>query len=258
MKNLIFILIVITIAGCSTDPEAELAPQGGYISFEVPSNFPAPAYDFSTNPITQEGFELGRRLFYDPFLSRDGSISCESCHQQFVAFAHEDHALSHGIDNRFGDRNAPGLFNLAWHSNMMWDGGVESIEVQPIAPIENHVEMDEDILNVIDKLQNHPTYPSLFKKAFGSETITLPHFLKAITQFQGAIVSANSKYDRVVRGEGAVFTAEEEAGRLIFNDKCGSCHSTDLFTDLSFRNNGLDATVVDSGRAKDHRRSQMI
>lgn len=250
MKRILYVLIPILAASCSSDPDVDLIPQSGEIRFEVPSNFPPPVYDFSNNEVSREKFELGRKLFYDPFLSRDGSISCESCHQQFVAFAHEDHALSHGIENRVGTRNAPALYNLAWHKGIMWDGGIENLEVQPLAPLQDHREMDIDILVLLAKLQAHSTYPTLFKSAFGNDTISLTNLLKAIAQFQGLLISSNSKYDKVVRGEGASFTVEEEEGRQIFMAKCASCHSGDLFSDFTYRNNGLDATPVDSGRAR--------
>ncbi len=214
-----------------------------------PQGFPPPVYTFENNPLTQNGFELGRKLFYDPILSLDSSTSCGSCHQQFAAFAHFDHAVSHGINNLLGTRNAPALYNLAWQQAFMWDGGVNHIEVQPLAPITNPVEMDETLPHVIQKLQAHPKYPALFKSAFGSDSITSQNMFRAFAQFMGMLNSYQSKYDEYVAGT-TTLSADEMEGLQLFRQKnCTACHSEPLFTDLSYRNNGLDSVFADSGRA---------
>ena len=120
---------------------------------EIPNGWPKPIYDFSRNPLTEEGFQLGRHLFYDPILSRDNSISCQSCHLQNTGFTHIDHNVSHGIDGKIGTRNSLALINLAWSKSFMWDGGVNNLEMQPINPITNPLEMDEKLENVVAKLQ---------------------------------------------------------------------------------------------------------
>src|SRR5688572_25378718 len=122
------------------------------IEFKVPPGFPAPVYQFTDNEVTNDRFKLGRKLFYDKLLSRNNTISCGSCHLQQGAFTHIDHRVSHGIDDQEGTRNAPPIYNLAWHSNFFWDGGVNHLELQPIGPIQNPVEMDETLANVITKL----------------------------------------------------------------------------------------------------------
>ena len=105
---------------------------------ELPDKWPTPVYTFATNPLTEEGFQLGRKLFYDPNLSRDQTISCASCHLQYTGFTHVDHNVSHGIEGRKGTRNAPALINLIWNSSFHWDGGVNNLEVQPINPIQHN------------------------------------------------------------------------------------------------------------------------
>lgn len=221
------------------------------ISFQVPLGFPAPVYDFNNNEVNRKRFELGRKLFYDPILSRDNTVSCGSCHQQEGAFSHIDHRVSHGIDNLSGNRNSPVLFNLAWHNSFFWDGGVNHIEVQPISPIQNPIEMDETLANVVLKLQNSATYRSLFLEAYGSDSITSQMMLKAMAQFMALLVSADSKYDKYIRGEaGGSMTTQEIRGLNLFRQKCASCHVEPLFTDLTFRNNGLDSVFFDDpGRA---------
>lgn len=207
--------------------------------FEKPSSFPEPAYDFSKNPLTSETVELGRTLFYDGLLSRDGTISCGECHNQSHAFTHHGHVFSHGIDDRIGNRNAQALMNLAWQNSFFWDGGVFDLDMFSIAPIEDHREMDESLSNVLKKVQATPRYQTLFKKAYGTEDVTSERFLKAISQFMLTLVSANSKYDQMRAGK-VNFTADEQAGLRLFTEKgCETCHPAPLFTDGSFRNNGL-------------------
>lgn len=218
--------------------------------FKKPANFPDPVYDLSANPVSKAGFELGRKLFHDPLLSRNNTISCASCHIQSSAFTHHGHDVSHGIDDKLGTRNAQPIMNLAWSKNFFWDGGVFHLDMLPIAPIENPVEMDETLANVLTKLRQHAQYPQLFEKAFGDSDITTANFLKALSQFMLMAVSSNAKYDKVMRGEaGITFTADEEAGYAVYQQHCSSCHTEPLFTDQSFRDNGLGPNPInDRGR----------
>jgi len=208
--------------------------------FYQPDNFPSASYDFKNNPVTIQGFELGRKLFYDGRISRDGTISCAECHSQSYAFTHHGHTLSHGIDDRVGKRNAPSIQNTAFMKSFFWDGGVFDLDFLSVAPITNPLEMDEEVGNVLKKLKSTAGYPELFEKAYGGSEITTERFLKALSQFMNSLVSANSKYDKYVRKEkGGGFTPQEIAGLSTFKSKCASCHATDLFTDGSYRNNGL-------------------
>lgn len=216
-----------------------------WLGFVQPVNFPIPAYKLSSNPVTKSGFELGRALFYESRLSRNNTISCGSCHIQSAAFTQHGHDVSHGIDDRLGTRNSPPIMNLAWNKAFMWGGGVFDLDLQPIVPITTHEEMDENLENVLNKLRALPKYTGLFKSAFGSEEINTAKFMKALSQFMVMCVSSNSKYDKVMRKEGgASFTHEEQDGYTIFKQKCASCHSEPLFTDGSFRNNGLGISPI--------------
>ena len=221
------------------------------IYLEVPKNWPKPVYDFKNNPLSKEGFELGRQLFYDPILSKDKTISCASCHLQATGFTHVDHDLSHGIEGKIGIRNSLTLQNLAWSKNFMWDGGINHLDVQALAPITSEVEMNETLENVIYKLQQSEKYQVLYKKAFGSKKITGQLTLKAISQFVVSLTTSNSKYDKVIRNE-VQFTEMEQKGYDVFKRNCASCHKEPLFTSDSFENNGLaiDATLNDFGRMK--------
>lgn len=208
--------------------------------FNPPANFPAPAYALAGNPVTADGFELGKALFNEPMLSRDNSIACAECHNQSYAFTHHGHDVSHGVDNRVGTRNAPPIQNMAWQKEFFWDGGVGDLDLFSVAPIENPLEMDENLGNVLTKLRSSSKYPALFKKAYGSTEITSQKFLKALSQFMISLISANSRYDKFIRKEGGILTANEQEGLNLFKQKCSSCHAGDLFTDQSYRNNGLN------------------
>lgn len=251
MNRKYWLFIIFFLAGlyaCQKEV-AELADTP-FAGFQQPSNFPQPAYHFNTNPVSKDGFELGRELFYETMLSANNTIACGSCHIQTSAFTHHGHTVSHGIFDRMGTRNSPPIMNLAWNTSFMWDGGIADLDLQSVAPITNHLEMDETMPNVLNKLRNSTVYPALFKKAYGSEEISTTSFLKSLSQFMAMCVSSNSKYDSVMRHEGnKTFTAEESEGREIVKQKCGSCHKEPLFTDYSFRNNGLSTSMVnDMGR----------
>jgi cytochrome c peroxidase len=219
------------------------------VELKLPKGFPKPVYEFKDNTPTPEKFMLGRRLFYDPILSKDSSISCGFCHMRIAAFAHIDHTLSHGINGLIGRRNVPAIQNMIWKKSFMWDGGVNHLEMQPLAPLTNPVEMNESLDNVISKLQRNKEYVALFQKAFNDTVITSQKMLRALAQFTGMMISANSRYDKYIRGE-EQFTDQELRGLQLFRSHCENCHKEPLFTDESFRNIGLrpDTALKDSGR----------
>jgi cytochrome c peroxidase len=240
-RKFIYILLILftafVLSSC-TKEETKTEPEQEF-KLVIPSNFPAPEYDLESNPITKEGFELGKMIFYDPILSRDSTIACGNCHIQYSAFTQTDHSVSHGIDNLLGKRNSLPVMNMLWQKNFFWDGGVHNLDLVPINAIESPVEMDETASHVFEKLRKTERYPRLFKNAFGTEEINSQRFFKALSQFMLMLVSANSRYDKYVRGEGGQLSADELEGLQLFKEKCSSCHSTDLFTDHSFRNNGI-------------------
>jgi cytochrome c peroxidase len=248
-KTWILLLIIVIGAGWISADNSYFRPTP--VKFKVPKGWPQPVYDFSKNPLTEEAILLGRKLFYDGRLSKDGNFSCGSCHQQFGAFNTYDHNLSHGFNNSLTTRNAPGLFNLAWQKEFMWDGGINHLDLQPLAPITAENEMAESIEAVISRLRTDKEYRKLFKAAFGDETINYQRLAKAMSQFMLQLVSSNSKYDKVMRGE-ASFILPEQLGYEIFQKKCTGCHTEPLFTDQSYRNTGItiDPITKDLGRMK--------
>ena len=251
-KIVVFAVLILSIAlmyACSKN-EDENKPEEKPVIFSIPANFPAPAYNFEQNKLSDAGFALGKKLFYDARLSADKSVSCGSCHQQFAAFANLDHKVSHGVNNCQGKRNAPPLFNLAWQKAFFWDGGVKNIETSPLNAITDACEMGTDIEAIITLLNNTPPYPELFKQVFSTTAINSQSIMKSFTQFMAVLVSGNAKYDQVMRKEAGVsFTAEEQSGYILFKEKCTSCHAEPFFTDFSYRSNGLDLVSSDEGRS---------
>lgn len=217
----------------------------------LPPGFPAPAYTFSDNPLTREGFELGRKLFYEPRLSIDNKHPCSSCHQQVAGFGTFEHDRSHGVFNSHTLRNAPVLFNLAWSSSFHWDGEFTSLQDAAAQPINGHIEMGESFRGIIDKLEADDDYRKDFRKVFRSPFIRPEDILKALSQFTGYLVSADSKYDRYKKGLVA-YTTQETNGYALYKANCATCHPEPLFTDYSYRNTGLpvDNFLKDYGRLR--------
>jgi cytochrome c peroxidase len=168
-----------------------------------------------------------------------------------AAFTTFEHDRSHGVNGNHTLRNAPGLFNLAWYPYFNQDGSANSLWKVYEDHITNPKEMGETINNVLNKLQQDTDYKTMFQAAFGDEAITKERTFKALDQFVINLVSANSKYDKVIKGQ-ASFTAQEQNGSTVFQTKCSSCHSGILFTDFSFRNIGLetDPALNDFGRMR--------
>lgn len=211
--------------------------------------WPEPIYNFENNPKSEVGFELGRKLFYDPKLSRDETISCASCHLQYTGFAHVDHNVSHGIEGRKGTRNAPALINLIWNESFHWDGGVNHLEAQAINPIQHPMEMDNSLENVLNYVNSNQKYRSLFAEFSGDSIANSQSFLRALTQFVGSLISSDSKYDKYIRGE-VEFSVQELNGLNLFKKNCDACHTAPLFMSNQFVSNGLpvDTSFNDVGR----------
>lgn len=213
-----------------------------------------PPFVPTDNPMTVEGVELGRKLFFDPILSGDGTQSCASCHAPANAFV-DTNQFSTGIDGLQGNRNAMPIFNMAWNygNKYFWDGRAIGIEGQAFEPVTNPIEMHNTWPSAVASLQSHPTYPNLLQAAFGTSTIDSVLVVKAIAQFERTLISGNSKFDRYLLGLEAL-TPQEATGFNLFMDQqggdCFHCHGSagnPLWTDNEFHNNGLDATFTDLG-----------
>jgi len=239
----LFLILAILLSFQSIKPK---------MGFEIPKGWPKPLYYFEGNPFTEEKFELGRKLFYDPILSRDNTISCATCHVSFSGFTHTDHALSHGIEGRIGRRNAPALINMAWNPYFNWDGAMGNIERQSIEPIRHHDEMDFNLDSVVARLSTDIKYATLFREVWGHDQITVRQMIQSLAMFTANLVSSNSIYDKVMRKEaGYSFTAQQENGYRLFKKECASCHQEPLFSNYKLKSNGLpmDPFLKDYGRS---------
>ncbi|HEX6225543.1 MAG TPA: cytochrome c peroxidase [Chryseolinea sp.] len=234
-----------------------ITPQQGPYQLQVPVKF-GPAFRIpDDNPLTYEGIELGRMLFYEKKLSADNTISCGTCHQQSLAFS-DGKAFSDGIRGSKTKRSTIPLSNLLWKFKFFWDGRASSLEEQALIPIQDSLEMHLTLDEAVSKLQNTRTYPPLFKQVFGSDQITAANIAKAISQFERVMISSNSRYDKFLRGE-LQLTEQEKIGMDLFmthplpenklrGGNCGDCHGSFKISLHGIHNNGLDLEPQDRGR----------
>ena len=245
LRNISFFIVGLSLFSCN---KIQNNKEEG-LTIKIPSYFPQPTYKFINNPLKKEKFEWGKKLFNDPSLSSDGTISCATCHAQTHAFADHNVPLSAGVNGAFGNRNTPPIFNMIWSKNFMWDGGINHLEIMSVAPLTNPVEMNESMENIVFKLNQSDTHKTACIKAFGTSEITDAHLLKALTIYMSMMVSSNSKYDKVLQKK-SNFTLDEGIGYSLFLAKCNQCHTEPLFTNNSYENNGLDLVFNDLGRGK--------
>ena len=250
LRGIIYACAVLFLfEGCKPDREFQSLTNDPAVNIIVPDHFP----DFPETPdnlITEKKVELGRLLFHDERLSRDGTVSCATCHLQQLAFS-DGLIISEGIEGRTSLRNAPSLANLAWHPRLFMDGGVPNLEVQILAPIQDENEMDHNIILVSEELSADPTLQSLSEEVFdrGIDPFTIT---RSIAAFERTILSTNSKYDQFLQGDIELSDQEELGRTLFFSDElnCGGCHSGALLSDFSYSNVGLYEDYEDSGRER--------
>ena len=207
--------------------------------------FPAPFLP-RDNPLIEERVSLGRSLFHDPRLSRDGSVPCATCHQQAKAFT-DGLPFSKGIDDQLGDRNSMPLFNLAWKSSFFWDGRAKSLREQVLQPIEDHREMAADLKTVVAKLEKSSR--SEFEKAFGPGPVTEEKIALALESFLLTLTSYDSKFDRALSDKAKLTEKEQRGMKLFFTEyeprsgqfgaDCFHCHGGANFSDHQLHDNGL-------------------
>ncbi len=193
--------------------------------------------------------EFGRYLFYDPSLSVDSSTSCGTCHQQFAAFAHIDHAVSHGVLGRIGTRNVPALQNLHQQTSFMWDGAFVNLAMQSVNPLTGHAEMGSTLDDVLARVTANPRYQQFAAQLYSDRRLTIPRILDALAAFTGSIESRSTRYDAMRDGK-VSFTENEQRGYELFRTHCASCHTEPTFMSNEFVSNGLppDSTTPDVGR----------
>ena len=235
-----WLLIFFSLLFMSCEKERE--NQNLFFQLDIPNGFPDPVIPID-NQLTYERIKLGKRLFYDPILSKDGTISCESCHKQEFAFA-DNVAISAGVEGRLGFRNSMSLANMIYQDALMREGGVPTLEMQVLVPIQDHNEMDHNILSVAEKLNLDSTYINASLRAYNRNPDPFV-ITRALASFQRTMLSGNSNYDHNLLNE-----KEENGKELFYSDElaCSSCHATILFTNQAFENNGLYEVYEDSGK----------
>lgn len=254
--NRIFYLInfSILLAACGGQVESENSEITSYTPTETPYDLDLPAHFESMpvpedNPLSQEKVLLGERLFNDPILSRDTSVSCSSCHDLLTLT--DNLIKSIGIEGRTAMRNAPSLFNVGYEKTLFRDGGSPNLEIQVLTPIQDENEMDLKISEVLDRLNTNEEYIKLFREAFGCDKITSLELGQAIASFERTLISAGSPWDLHQNGNDKYWNEKAEKGWQLFSSdrlKCTECHSGFNFTNGSVQNNGLYAEYEDPGR----------
>jgi len=245
-QSLSLLLVLFIISSCNKNQTVtnNLTPE----LFQIPEGFPEIDFPMD-NEFTKARWNLGKKLFYDPILSKDSSLSCATCHKPALSFA-DDKAFSPGIENRAGVRNSPSLANVAYQPYFLREGGVPTLEMQILVPIQESKEFNHNIVAIADQLNNQPEYVQLSQEAYGRKPDPFV-ITRAIATFERSLISGNSPYDQWRNGDNSALSETEKRGKdLFFSNKtnCSACHSGFNFTNYAFENNGLDTVYSDVGR----------
>lgn len=210
--------------------------RSGHAEIKGFSDIPSPP----DNPISYEKIALGRDLFFDKQLSRDGSVSCATCHVPDFAFT-DRKKVSEGVDGRKTERNSPSILNSAYLKTVMFDALLSSLEMQVIVPIQEHVEMDMKMSDLIDRLRKVPKYQDAARKIFNRDFDAWV-LTRSIAAFERSLISSNSPFDRFFyENDKNALSVSEKKGWKIFSEKlyCTKCHPAPYFTTFKAENNGL-------------------
>ncbi len=260
MKKTLVLAALALFAACRPDDPVEQPATYDPTPYTLKiGDFPTPDLPADNKP-TVAGVQLGRMLFYEKNLSKDGSQACADCHKQEDAFS-DIRQFSIGVEKLAGKRQAMAVMNLAWHQNgLFWDGRSPHVRDQALKPIQDPLEMNETLPNAVAKIAGEKKYTDQFIRAFGDAAVTSERIGLAIEQFEFTMISNNSKYDQSLRGTTALTAAEERGRKLFFAEfdpsglnrgaECFHCHAGHNFTNDEFMNNGLDtdAGMTDEGR----------
>ncbi len=239
--------LIALASACHPDPDLTATPTPPPWRVPVPAGLGVPAVPTPTrNPLTRAGVALGRMLFYDPRLSGTNTVSCATCHQPERAFSDGRALSAAGVSGRPLLRHAPALQNLAWARGLFWDGGATDLESQVFGPLTSPDEMNQPLAALEAELLAVPAYQPLFAAAFPEQVpaLTSVTVARALAQFQRTLLTGDSPYDRWRRHEpgAAPLAPAAQAGMLVVDARCGTCHPSPFFTDETYRNNGLDST----------------
>jgi cytochrome c peroxidase len=229
--------------------EAKPAEKSAAAGVKPPLGLP-PLSIPADNPMTPEKIELGKLLYFDTRMSKDGTISCATCHDPKMAWA-EHTPVSDGIGHQKGARNAPTVINAAYATSQFWDGRAKTLEDQAVGPVENPIEMGHTMTAVVAHLATIPEYRERFQKVFGTG-VTKEGFAKAIAAFERTVLSGDSPYDRFIQGDKNALSDAQKRGEELFRDNCASCHTPPLMSNYRFFNAGVgsDKPQADEGRKK--------
>ncbi len=242
-------MLCLLFSACNDEKSDEEIVAPIVYQYDIPQGFPSMDIPKDNRPSKQR-ITLGKKLFFDSILSKTKDISCGSCHQQHLAFADEV-AISKGVHERQGERNSPSLMNIGYHYAFFADGGIPTLELQVIAPIENPVEMDLPIDSAIARLKKNEDYVQLFKEAYDRQP-DLFSLIRAIACYERSLLSGNAPYDLYQQEKIELTESEINGKKLFFSDSlnCSTCHGGFNFTNFSFENNGLYKKYQDKGRQK--------
>lgn len=248
VKQSLFVLIPLFWVACKKDAPIQ-KQEIGLESIIIPDGFPPIEFP-ADNAFTKERWLLGKALFYEKQLSLDSSVSCASCHSQQFGFS-DNVSLSKGFKQRLGNRNSPSIINVAYHPYFTREGGVPSLEMQVLVPIQEHNEFNNNILDIAKRLSSNQKLQNLSYLAYNRplDFYVIP---RALATFERSLISGNSKFDQYKKGAISLTEEEQKGMNLFFSDRtnCSDCHSGFNFTNYQFENNGLYETYNDPGRKR--------
>ena len=229
-----FALFILFLGSCSTD---------SFVFEGLDATYPEMKFPLD-NPANPDAAKLGERLFFDPILSIDSTISCGSCHKPEMGFATND-AVTPGVDGALGKRNSPSLMNVGFQPYFMREGGVPSLEMQVLVPLGDETEMAHNVVDAVRRLNRNSSYRNEFLAVYG-DTASPYLLVRALANFERTLINFSSAFDSYINGEGSSLSAEAVKGGQLFYGKanCVECHSGVLLTDFSFANNG--SAILDS------------
>jgi len=235
------LVVSILLASCAPEPSSELLSEL--------ATWPQMEYPTDNEPDTQK-IVLGERLFFDPIVSIDSSISCASCHKEVYGFA-DDVAISPGVQGRLGKRNSPSLWNVGYQPYFMREGGVPTLEMQVLVPVQEHSEMAFNMVLLAQRLNAYTAYKNDFLEAFG-DSASAYTITRALAQYERTLIQEPTAFDEYVRGDNGALSVAAKKGFELFYGKagCDHCHSGPLMTNFGFYNNGTQISTDDYGRAE--------
>ncbi|MCB9251368.1 MAG: cytochrome-c peroxidase [Flavobacteriales bacterium] len=247
-RYFLFIVVCLLLIACEKPESGAIGSESGT---HLPAGFPEIKYP-EDNAYSKARWDLGKKLFYDKVLSADSTLNCGSCHKASLAFS-DNIAFSKGVFGKEGTRNAPTLTNIALHPYLTREGGVPSLEMQVLVPIQEHNEFGFNIVKIAERLNSDSNYIRMSMLAYNRAPDPFV-ITRAIANFERTLVSGNSAYDKYtyLKDNTALSKNEIKGMKLFFSEKtnCFQCHGGYNFSDYAFENNGLYETYKDIGRMR--------